>query len=715
MLKNLPLGMKLGLSFGALLLLTCVVGLLALDTMRDAQKASEKLAEAHIPEVAIANELERAVQMTVRALQDYARTFKPSFWEESQRRINEVRVFQEQAKAHIQNHPSLAAFKASEAKAAAELERYTLSANAAKALVEKLIAERSFMGKAGFEFNRNSVEFLEIRKQKLNAALSGEKQNADLKECLEDIYSMQRIENIGARVIQTGFKAMALGDASVADGVKEQFKIIEETLDALKERTADMGAMMKLEGLTASADAFKSSMLDYVKALKALETANASRSEIAAEALSAAKSMADAGMRDTKDIVGQSASQLKLASYGLMIGLGVAIAMGALVSLVLTKTIAGPMRRCATFATAVAGGDLEQRLELNQKDEVGVLVQSMTSMVSNLKVKIAAATESERQATRAADEAKTALSEAQIKEQEVSRLLATMGELAERAQSISERMASATEELEAQTREISKGAQVQSQRVNETAVSMEEMTATVLDVAKNASEASSNAEQALDKAKRGAEVVGQAVTGIGGVHAITQDLQQNMADLGRKAEAIGAVMNVISDIADQTNLLALNAAIEAARAGEAGRGFAVVADEVRKLAEKTMNATHEVGESIQAIQGAARESVGRMRNAAQEVEKVTGLARQSGSALSEILALTETNALKVEGIAAAAEEQSASTEVINKSVEQIGRIVSETAEGVGQSARAVEELTVMSLELNALIANLKGADAARRG
>jgi len=138
----------------------------------------------------------------------------------------------------------------------------------------------------------------------------------------------------------------------------------------------------------------------------------------------------------------------------------------------------------------------------------------------------------------------------------------------------------------------------------------------------------------------------------------------------------------------------------------------VVADEVRKLAEKTMGATREVGQSIQAIQTAARESVDKMRGAAQEVERVTGLASQSGAVLQEILGLTEVNARRAEGIAASAEEQSAATGEINNAIEEISRIVSETTEGIGHSASAIEELTAMSLELRDLIAGLKGAGQA---
>jgi methyl-accepting chemotaxis protein len=164
---------------------------------------------------------------------------------------------------------------------------------------------------------------------------------------------------------------------------------------------------------------------------------------------------------------------------------------------------------------------------------------------------------------------------------------------------------------------------------------------------------------------------------------------------------------VISDIADQTNLLALNAAIEAARAGEAGRGFAVVADEVRKLAEKTMKATTEVGSRINGIQTATSQSQEQFDQALDIVRGVSELGRTSGEALTSILEYSERSATLISSIAAAAEEQSASSEEINTSIEEIQRIANETSEGMSESAKAVRELSDQALQLKQLLDSLR--------
>jgi methyl-accepting chemotaxis protein len=287
-----------------------------------------------------------------------------------------------------------------------------------------------------------------------------------------------------------------------------------------------------------------------------------------------------------------------------------------------------------------------------------------------------------------------------------------MQSIAGRADTISQRLGSAAEELSAQVDQVSSGAQVQSDRMIETATAMEQMNATVLEVAKNASNAARSSASARSEAESGARVVRDAIAAIDDVRRLAESLSESMRSLDHKAESIGQIMNVIEDIADQTNLLALNAAIEAARAGEAGRGFAVVADEVRKLAEKTMNATKEVGQSIGAIQGAARDSVRDMESASEAVQRATDLAAGSGEALTTIVGLVEESAGQVEGIATASEEQSAASEQINGAVNEVNVIVGETSQGMNQAAEAVRELSAMSHELQGLISELVPARSA---
>jgi len=289
---------------------------------------------------------------------------------------------------------------------------------------------------------------------------------------------------------------------------------------------------------------------------------------------------------------------------------------------------------------------------------------------------------------------------------EVREAQATMLQVAQEAMALADRVAAASEELSAQVEEVSRGAEMQRERVESTATAMNEMNSTVLEVARNAGHASEQSEETRKKAGAGAELVNKVVNSINGVNTVALGLQDNMKELGQQAESIGGVMNIISDIADQTNLLALNAAIEAARAGEAGRGFAVVADEVRKLAEKTMDATQEVGGNIHAIQHSARTNISEVSNAVQNIGEATELANASGQALHEIVDLASSNSSVVVSIAAAAEEQSATSEEINHSLEDVSRIVVETTSGMVQASNAVQDLAQTAQELKTVMERL---------
>jgi methyl-accepting chemotaxis protein len=194
-------------------------------------------------------------------------------------------------------------------------------------------------------------------------------------------------------------------------------------------------------------------------------------------------------------------------------------------------------------------------------------------------------------------------------------------------------------------------------------------------------------------------VVEDVVRSIAQVHDRTESLSRQMAALGAQAESIGRIMNVISDIADQTNLLALNAAIEAARAGDAGRGFAVVADEVRKLAEKTMSATKEVGVAITDIQNGTRQNIAGMNRVAEQVLATTDLARNSGTALAEIVPLVENTTARITAIATASEEQSSASEEVASALAMVNEIAAATAEGMEQAAEAIAQLSRLAEEL----------------
>jgi len=330
--------------------------------------------------------------------------------------------------------------------------------------------------------------------------------------------------------------------------------------------------------------------------------------------------------------------------------------------------------------------------------------------VATLRQRIQEAQEAIQKATAKEQEALTAMREAdearkQAEQAKREGMLAAAGQLEDVVANVSR----ASEQLSVQAAQSTEGSQRQAARASETATAMEEMNATVLEVARNAGDTAQASEQAKQKAQSGSEIVQQVIKGMQRIQVTSEELRTDMADLSQKATNISAIMDVISDIADQTNLLALNAAIEAARAGEAGRGFAVVADEVRKLAEKTMNATAEVGQAIQGIQQGTAKNMANAEASLTSVNEVTELAARSGEALNEIVHLVDQAADQVRAIATASEEQSATSEEINRAIDDINQISTETAAAMQLASQAVSDLSQQAQVLNRLIVDMKNS------
>jgi methyl-accepting chemotaxis protein len=266
---------------------------------------------------------------------------------------------------------------------------------------------------------------------------------------------------------------------------------------------------------------------------------------------------------------------------------------------------------------------------------------------------------------------------------------------------------SASDEIASSMQEMAAGSEEQSQQTTEVAGAVEEMTKTILETTKNAETATEASKDYGNIAKEGGVVVRETVEGMNKIAEVVKQSADTVQALGKSSDEIGEIIQVIDDIADQTNLLALNAAIEAARAGEQGRGFAVVADEVRKLAERTTKATKEIAAMIKRIQKDTEGAVESMEKGTVEVERGRQLADKAGTSLTQIISGADKVVNIVSQVAAASEEQSAASEQISKNVEAINNVTQQNSAALQQVAKATEDLDRLTEDLRKLVCNFK--------
>ncbi len=371
-------------------------------------------------------------------------------------------------------------------------------------------------------------------------------------------------------------------------------------------------------------------------------------------------------VRETTKSTNDAAESNARTSKIVIIILGVtALLLSISVTFWIIRSITKPLNDAVQIATKIATGDLTVTIEETGESETGLLLSAMKTMVDKLK--------------------------------------GVVGDIKQAAASV----ASGSEQLSASSEEITRTMTDQSNRSAQIATATEEMSQTVIDIAKNAAEIAQSSSSTAGIATKGAEVVNKSVAESKNIVKTVSTSALVMQSLGEKSKQIGEIIAVINDIADQTNLLALNAAIEAARAGEQGRGFAVVADEVRKLAERTAKATSEISQMIGSIQGEVGKAVEAMNHTNENVNVGLKFSIEAGDQLNAIVQSVTSLQGMVQQIASATEQMSTTSEAISGDIQAVAGGAKEISGGSDQIAQSSSELARLAGHMKNIVEQFK--------
>ncbi|QDH63944.1 methyl-accepting chemotaxis protein [Pseudomonas azotoformans] len=406
-------------------------------------------------------------------------------------------------------------------------------------------------------------------------------------------------------------------------------------------------------------------MLDAGQLAQARTQLNTSNNELFRQARELIRVMVDSNNRQIKEGAAAADELRNSAMTWMIAGIVLAFIIAIIIGVLITRLITRPIAQAVEGAQRIAKGDLTQAIVTDRTDEAGQLLMALSDMQGGLKN--------------------------------------TLVEIA----NASDQLASAAEELSAVTDESSRGLTRQNDEIQQAATAVNQMTAAVDEVASNAVSTSEASRQATTEAEDGRQQVEQAVSGMSSMVVEINDSTQSVVDLAGQVREIGKVIDVIRGIADQTNLLALNAAIEAARAGEQGRGFAVVADEVRALAHRTQTSTVDIEKMIGEVQAGADGAVAAMNKSLTWANNTQTLAQNAGQALERITAsvasINERNLV----IASASEEQAQVAREVDRNLLNIQDLSTQTAAGAHQTNASSQDLSRLATSFNVLVSKFQ--------
>ena len=600
----MKLGTKIGLGFGSLIVIAVLLGGLAVWSMLGVKGDATILAKENVPEVAVANNIERYSLNTMYQMRGYAYTEDEKFLQEGKKNLEEVKKYLKEAKEHGAKSAQLANLKQAAEKAEASVLEYERLAEEAVKLTGELEKERQGAETAAKKYMDVCAAFLKVQHEELVKGLKADKDDAAILERAKKMEMANELVDLGNWIIIGTWKSQFHRNPQLFQETEKLFEQVNTKLDELKANTKQEVHLKEIEECRAAGMFYKENMDRFLVKWLAREEVAKKRLVAGDNVLTQAKDTALNGMEDVTKITEKATASLSTALITMIVGLSIGAALGCILAFVITRGITKPINR---------------------------IIQDLTN---------------------------------------------------------------GAEQVGAASGQVSSASQSAAQGASEQASSLEETSSALEEMAGMSKTNSENAGKANDLMSQTTAVVGQS-------QSMMQQTSEAMAKVDEASGKIANIIKVIEEIAFQTNLLALNAAVEAARAGEHGKGFAVVADEVRNLAQRSAQAANETAQLIS--------------DTIERVKKGTELNGELGESFTKVNESSMKVAQLVEQIAQASGDQAKGVDQINAAVGQMDQVVQQNAANAEESASASEELSSQAQVLRQTVDQLAALVGGNRG
>jgi methyl-accepting chemotaxis protein len=632
-MKNMKLGMKMAMGFGMLIVIAVALGGMAVWNMKGAESQSIEMDKQLLPEIGMANEIERNSLQTMYEMRGYAYSEDKKFLEAGRKTLEEVKKYLKDAREHAAKY-SDQQMKENAEKAQAKATEYEQLANETVAKNDALENDRKHLDEAAAKYMSNCGNFLSEQSAVMKKEITEGVEAAKLQERLTKITLVNDIIDIGNATRLAVWKSQSLRDPKILQEANKNFEAMEKKFDELKALTRLDANLKQIEATRAAANGYKAAMNDLLNNWTAREELGVKRGKVADEVLSLAKETAVTGMEETRALANNTVSSLSFSSTVMIVGLAVAVVFGIFTAVFMTRGITRPIVKAVDVANQLSNGDLSVQIEVDSKDETGQLLAAMKNMVEKLR------------------------------------------DIVGDVRTAADNVAAGSQEMSSTAEQMSQGATEQAASAEEVSSSIEQMSANIKQNADNAMQTEKIAVKSAEDAKGGGKAVSETVTAM---------------------KEIAGKISIIEEIARQTNLLALNAAIEAARAGEHGKGFAVVASEVRKLAERSQTAAAEISKLSTSSVAVAEQAgqmllkiVPDIQKTADLVQEITSASNEQNTGASQIAKAVQQLDQVIQQNASASEEMASTSEELQSQAAQLQSTIAffKIGNGEGSSARS---------------------------